>query len=36
MGAGAGGDCFEDKEERLRIHTGNYILQTDVAQLVIN
>ena len=29
------GECFEDEEERSRIHAGNYIFQTDVAQLVI-
>ena len=28
--------CFEDKEERSRIHAGIYIFETDIAQLVIN
>ena len=26
MGGNGGGGCFDDNEERLRIHTGNYIL----------
>ena len=28
--------AFEDEEKMLMIQTGNYILQTDVAELIIN
>ena len=36
---GKGGEvgvCLEEEEERPRIHAGNCIFETDVAQLVIN
>ena len=33
---GESDEAFEEEEKMLRIHTGNYILQTDVAKLIIN